>query len=115
GWMQDDNRPTLALTYPRPGVNQPLTRLLVGMHDYDSGLDMDSFRVTADFAVDGIPAGENLASKFKPAGPSIWEWKLSAAISELREGLFTVSVKDRQGNQTEIKRKFSVGAARPQP
>ena len=36
------------------------------MHDYYTGLDMDSFRVTADFAVDGAAAGENLAAKFRP-------------------------------------------------
>ena len=50
GWMLDDNRPTLTLTYPRAGANAALTRILVGMHDYDTGLDMDSFQVTADFA-----------------------------------------------------------------
>src|SRR5262249_38193276 len=32
GWMQDDNRPTLTLTYSKPGMNGPLTRILVGMH-----------------------------------------------------------------------------------
>ena len=61
--MQDDNRPTLTLTSPRPGVNAPLTRILVGMHDYDTGLDMDSFRVVADFPLDGAAPGELLAAK----------------------------------------------------
>src|SRR5205823_554849 len=32
GWMCDDNRPTLTLTYPRAGANELLTRILVGMH-----------------------------------------------------------------------------------
>src|SRR5262249_50668097 len=40
GWLADEQRPTLALTLPRPGGNEPLTRLLVGMHDYGSGLDL---------------------------------------------------------------------------
>ena len=62
----DDNRPTLTLTYPRAGNNESLTRILVGMHDYDTGLDMDSFQVVADFAIDGIAAGKNLAKKFRP-------------------------------------------------
>ena len=31
------------------------------MHDYGSGLNADSFRVTADFALDGVAAGENFA------------------------------------------------------
>jgi len=62
GWRQDDNRPTFTLSYPRAGVNAELTRLLVDMHDYDSGLDMKTFRVIADFELDGVPAGQNLAS-----------------------------------------------------
>src|SRR5207245_1930298 len=66
GWMCDDNRPTLTLTYPRAGANESLTRILVGMHDYYTGLDMDSFQVIADFPVDGIKAGKNLAPNFKP-------------------------------------------------
>jgi hypothetical protein len=33
GWMLDDTRPTLTLTYPQAGTNPPLTRILVGMHD----------------------------------------------------------------------------------
>jgi hypothetical protein len=33
GWMLDETRPTLTLTYPRAGTNPPLTRILVGMHD----------------------------------------------------------------------------------
>src|SRR5262249_22010750 len=51
GWMFDDQRPTLALTYPRAGSNEALTRILVGMHDYGTGLDPASFTATADFAV----------------------------------------------------------------
>ncbi|MCE9560445.1 MAG: hypothetical protein K8U57_00165 [Planctomycetes bacterium] len=108
GWLQDDSRPTLTLTYPRAGANAELTRVLVGMHDYDSGLDTDSFRVVTDFAVDGVPAGENLAAKFKTMPGSIWELPLARPIKNLASGTVTVSVKDRQGNLTEIVRRFSV-------
>src|SRR5262249_47506267 len=47
GWLFDDQRPTLALTYPKPGANRELSRILVGMSDYGSGLDMGSFSVKA--------------------------------------------------------------------
>src|SRR5207248_2991252 len=40
GWMCDDNRPTLTLTYPRAGTNPSLERIVVGMHDYFSGLEI---------------------------------------------------------------------------
>ena len=69
GWLEDDNRPTLTLSLPAAGANPPMTRLLVGMHDFDSGIDIASFSVTADFPVDGVAPGENLASRFKPDRP----------------------------------------------
>jgi hypothetical protein len=109
GWMLDDQRPTLTLTYPRAGVNEPLTRILVGMYDYDTGLDLDSFRVVADFPIDGVAAQENLAKKFKPKSDGVWELALSTPLAHLPTGKLTVSVKDRQGNTSRIERTFSVG------
>jgi hypothetical protein len=115
GWMCDETRPTLTLTYPRAGVNAPLTRILVGMHDYDSGLDLKSFRVVADFEVDGVAAGKDLAARFKPLTPGVWELKLARPIDRLAQGSLEVSVRDRQGNLTRIDRVFSVAAKDPQP
>src|SRR5205085_664480 len=57
GWMGDDQRPTLTVTAPAPGENPPLTRILVGMADAYTGLDLGSFQVAADFPIDGVPAG----------------------------------------------------------
>ena len=43
GWLLDQGRPTLTLAYPPPGASRgPLTRILLGMHDYASGLDLAS-------------------------------------------------------------------------
>jgi hypothetical protein len=109
GWMLDDQRPTLTLTYPKAGANESLTRLLVGMYDYGTGLDADSFTAVADFALDGVPAGENLAKKFRALPDSRWELTLSRPITDLPRGKLTVAVKDRQGNTTRIERTFSVG------
>src|SRR5262245_4204063 len=95
GWMFDDQRPTLALTSPQPGVNAKLTRLLIGMHDYGTGLDPASFTVTADFDIPGVKRGENLASNFKPTGDGVWEWTLPQPIAALNTGTLTVSVKDK--------------------
>jgi hypothetical protein len=106
GWMLDDNRPTLTLAQPRAGESGPLTRLLVGMHDYYTGLDQATFRVTAGFAVDGIPAGENLASKFRLVRPGVWEYRLAAPVTPPERGRLTVSVRDREGNETRIERTF---------
>ena len=110
GWMLDDNRPILALTLPQPGANGPLNRLLIGMHDYDSGLDLDSFEVRADFAVNGLATGENLASKFQKKSQGVWELKLSSPLNQLPSGTLKVAIRDRQGNWSRIERRFQVGS-----
>src|SRR5262249_21693661 len=109
GFLVDDQRPTLTLAYPRAGANDSLTRLLVGMYDYGTGLDMDSFTVTADFPVEGVPASKNLADKFQALPGSRWELKLSKPIPDMAAGKVIVSIKDKQGNITKIERTFSIG------
>ncbi len=113
GWMGDDQRPTLTLTDPTAGPNPPLTRILIGMADAYSGLDMDSFRVIADVPLDGVPVGENLAAKFKLTTAGVWEWKLTAPITELPRSKLTVSIKDRQGNISRLERTFSITKPKP--
>jgi hypothetical protein len=108
GWMCDDNRPTVALTYPQAGRNGALSRIVIGMHDYFSGLDLETFEVQADFPIDGVAAGANLAGKFKRVNPGVWELRLDKAIDELPRGKLTLAVSDRQGNRTHLERTFSV-------
>jgi len=108
GWMLDDQRPTLTLTYPQVGLNPPLGRILIGMYDYGTGLDMNSFQVVADFEVDSAAAGENLAKKFRPKSEGVWELTLATPLAALDKGKLTVSVRDRQGNTSRIERTFSV-------
>jgi hypothetical protein len=109
GWMLDDQRPTLTVTSPRPGANAELTRILVGMHDYGTGIDPASFMVTADFPVDGVKPGVNLATRFKKKAEGVRELRLTAPIEKLERGTLTVAVRDRQGNVTRIERTISVG------
>jgi hypothetical protein len=111
GWMLDDNRPVLTMTYPKANANEKLDRILVGMADYYTGLDMKSFMVTADFAIDGVDAGKNLATKFKNVGQGVWEYRLANSPTRIERGILTVSVRDRQGNVTRIERVISAGRA----
>jgi hypothetical protein len=103
GWALDDQRPTLAVASPRAGANPPLERIVIGTHDYGTGLDPKSFEVIADFAVDGTAAGQNLAPRFKSVGGGVYELVLSAPL-RVERGRLTASVKDRQGNVTRIER-----------
>jgi hypothetical protein len=63
--------------------------------------------VVADFSSDGVSAGENLAKKFQPRTPGVWELKLAKPITDLPKGTLSVSIKDRQGNVSRIERTFS--------
>jgi hypothetical protein len=78
------------------------------MHDYYSGLDMKTFTVTADFDVDGQKAGANLASKFAAKSQGVLEYRLATPVNKLERGVLTVTVRDRQGNETRIVRTISV-------
>lgn len=110
GWFLDEGRPTLTLTYPHAGNNRRLDRILIGMHDYGSGLDLGTFRVTADFVIDGSAAGENLAPRFKTVASGIWELSLKNSPQPLSQARLQVEVRDRQGNTARIERTFSVTA-----
>jgi hypothetical protein len=110
GWLIDDQRPTLTMTYPRAGINAPLQRVLIGMYDYGTDLDLETFHALADFSIDGVPAGGNLAKSFKALPGSRWELKLAQPITDLPRGKLTVSVKDKQGNTSRIERMFSVAS-----
>ncbi len=109
GWMLDDNRPILTLTTPHAGANSSLEDVLIGLHDYYTGLDMESFSVTADFPLNGFAPGQNLAAGFRQEPQGVWELKLASPIKELAHGTLTVSIKDRQGNTSRLERTFSVG------
>jgi hypothetical protein len=110
GWFLDELRPTLSVNLPRAGSNAPLALIRIGMYDYYSGLDENTFEVRFDFAIDGMPAGQNAAPNFKKTHPGVWEWQLSEPIQSLTEGNLKVSVKDRQGNLVRLDRRFSVAA-----
>ena len=111
GWMLDDQRPTLTVTYPFAGANdKPLTRILIGAYDYDTGIDPASLTVTADFPIDGVAAGTDVSARFKTKAHGVSELTLATPIAALAHGTLKVSVKDRQGNATVIERSFSVAA-----
>jgi hypothetical protein len=107
--MCDDKRPTLTLSQPRGGENQqPISKIVIGMHDYYTGLDLESFSVKADFELAGLAAGEECAGRFKRTHPGVWEWSLPKPLTGVEKGSLVVSISDRQGNRTTIERTLSV-------
>jgi len=108
GYLADDQRPTLTLAEPALAQRAPVERILIGMHDYNSGLDLESFSVVADFEIDGTPAGENLAAKFEALPGNRWELKLDEPLTSV-EGALTVTVNDKRGNISRIERRLKRG------
>lgn len=109
GYAGDDQRPTLTVTYPEANQNEKLERIVIqGMHDYGTGLWDQTFKVVADFEVNGIKAGENLAKRFQSKSPGVWELALDKPLTSLPSGLLKVTIYDGQGNKSEI-RHFRVG------
>ncbi|MCE9603341.1 MAG: hypothetical protein K8U03_00385 [Planctomycetia bacterium] len=108
GWGLDDLRPTLTIAWPQPGNNSAGDRILIGAVDCGTGLAAKSFQVIADFPLAGTKPGENLASLFRESSACVWELMLKEPLRKLPRGRLTVSIRDRQGNETHIVRSFSV-------
>jgi hypothetical protein len=106
GWMCDDQRPTLTLSSPKRG-DVEISRIVVGACDAYSGLDEKNLRVTADFAIGDTAPGTDLAAKLRATSDGVWEMKLEKSMTIPAGATITVSVKDRQGNVTELKRTFA--------
>jgi hypothetical protein len=106
GWLLDDQRPTLTITSPATGAIDRLAEISLGIDDSFTGIDRASLQVVCDQPLAGMAAGENLAAKFQETAPGVLVWKLPAAES-LKQGTLTVSVRDKQGNETKIVRSFT--------
>jgi hypothetical protein len=78
------------------------------MHDADSGLDLESFRVAADVPIAGTPAGVDFADRFHATTPGVWEFALAEPIKQLPSARLSVSVRDMEGNAARIERRFQV-------
>jgi hypothetical protein len=108
GYLADDQRPVLAVTEPTPGRNLTLRRVLISTYDHGSALEPASFAVTADFDLDGVKAGEDLASRFAEKGGGVWELALAKPPARLEKARLSVSARDKQGNIARVERLFSV-------
>ena len=108
GWFLDDLRPTVAVTLPRPGFDPaPVTRMLFGLADADSGVDLATLAVTANFPVAGRPPGAQLADLAVAVDDGVWAIDLGAPLPPLVGAHVKVEVKDVQGNVTRVDREFS--------
>ena len=115
GWFLDDQRPTVEVSAPRPGGNSdPVTAIRFALADNDSGVDLATLTVDADFPVAGRPPHAALPPHPQPAGAPeerIWEIALGGALPPLWKREVRVAVRDVEGNITRVARLFSTWAS----
>ncbi len=108
GWMLDDHRPTVTVSYPRPGSNEDSVDLLrFGLSDAYTGINLSTLSVVADFPVAGRAAGAQLADLASPIGDGVYELDFGGPMSPNGSAHIQVSVEDVQGNVTRVERGFS--------
>ena len=116
GWFADDLRPTLDVSLPKRGINQEaLYKIRFGTFDYYSGVDRTSISITANFEINGNPAGSELKDLFDESEDHIWTLPLDTPVTQIDEGELHVSVKDTRGNVTRVDRTFSISTSIQSP
>lgn len=109
GPFADTQPPTLRLVLPASGDEKPGGEILVGALDPQSGLNTDSLTVTASWKVGDREAGSNLADLFSFDADE-WIWSLKTKTPPAGE--LTVTVADRAGNESAVRRIFHVGGGK---
>ncbi len=111
GWYLDEVRPTLTVSAPRAGASEEVLRTIrIGFTDAYSGIQADSLSVRLDQPLMGRPPGAELADLAQPAGEGIVLIPIPQGLSGAHRATLTVTVADRQGNQTRQTVTFSIRA-----
>lgn len=107
GWFIDTLRPTLAIARPTPGTNtQPVSEILFGAADANTGLQAGSLSLRANFAVAGRPSGSELADLVQSLGDGRYRLALTPALASMQDAEIELSIRDGQGNVHRTSRRF---------
>ena len=87
------DRPLVTLPRARPAGLVKVQR--VSLEEYQSGIGMKSFKVTASVEVNEKGAGENLAALFRHGAEGIWELPLQRPLPGAGTVCFEVAGRDR--------------------
>jgi hypothetical protein len=114
GWFLDEIRPTLALSSPRPGVNENEVDVIrIGIADAHTGIDLSTLSVRASFSVAGRPPDTELDDLAGAAGDGIYEIAVDPAVAGSGPHWVRAEIADQQGNITRVDQSFSVDAEAP--
>ncbi len=111
GWFLDDLKPTLSISLPRINYNlNPVREIRFGVADANSGVDTSSLSFSADFMVNGRPAGAELIDLFTINGAGVYQLILDSTIpTDQIERHIMAEVADNQGNITRVNMRFYTG------
>lgn len=112
GWFLDEVRPTLFVSVPAPDAPwETLGEIVIGVADANSGVDLSSISVRANFDVGGRAAGSELAQSLEEVGDGIYRIATGDSVSVPEDGELAIEVRDHQGNTTWYKRTKSSAAS----
>lgn len=108
GWFLDDVRPTLTVSAPRHNLNPgDVDRIVLGIADANSGIDVSSLSVKASFPVDNSPPYTELIDTAVSMGNGIYKIQFSQALpKDSVERHILAEVKDNQGNVKRVDLRF---------
>ncbi|MCA9175731.1 MAG: hypothetical protein KDB14_14700 [Planctomycetales bacterium] len=107
GWSLDDERPVVTLAKPSRGAVGPWDSILIGVHDYDSGVELSTLEMTANFQVNQWEPGANLARHFRDLGDGRYQLPIDSMqwpVDAEARPTIRIRVRDRQGNWTTLER-----------
>jgi hypothetical protein len=102
GWLVDEIKPTIAISTETQG--SAITALRIGLNDANSGLDLSTLSIKASSPLQSQTAQTELASHFARTGEQVWSLRLDRPLPP--GTVLQVRVKDLQGNETVVNRKF---------
>ena len=100
GWYIDDVKPTITISSPKQNMNfNPVTLIQFGLADANTGIDMTSLSVKADFIVNGQAANSELSNLITEIHDGTFQILLNQVVSvDSIERRIFVEVYDNQGN-----------------
>jgi len=100
GWFVDDVQPTISISSPRQNLNtHSISAIKFGLADANTGIDFASLSVTADFAVNGQQAFNELSNLVINMSDGIYQIALeqNLPIDSIERHIY-IEVADNQGN-----------------
>jgi hypothetical protein len=108
GWFIDDVKPTITISAPRQNLNTSLIdKIIFGLADANTGIDIATLSVKADFTVNGQAPNTELSAIVSTTGDGIYQIQLDQELPQnsIERHIF-IEVKDNQGNVKRVDLRF---------